>query len=758
MTGAVVPWDSKNHFYPMFRFLADALQHGEIPLWNPYHFAGHPSVADPQSLIFTPSMVLFALLAPHASMQAFDAVILGHLLIGSFGILSIFRQRGWHPAGAVLAGLVFMLGSVASSRLQHTGMIISYSFFPWALWSLDRALEQRSYRLALLFGLLASLMALGRDQVAFLLALILIGRLIWQTSTSENVFAFIKSRLGVALLMGLTVFIIMIVPTLLTMQFLGTSNRPGISYGVAVAGSLAPINLITLFAPNFFGSLNWTYDYWGPGYETMTEADWTDRCVNYLFIGTLPVLLFVWHGLAGGRAFARPSRFFLTVLTLAMIYAVGRDTPFFGWAFDWLPGVSLYRRPADATFAVNIMMALISGYLLHRYIRDGLPSLRPKWAVFVLPISTGGLIALLFGAALKFTAVQKHFGTSLRELALGLLFMSCAAAILILLRTRRRRALAAAVLLTATGAELVWRNAASSMNAEPIARYAIYAQLSPGDTRGLDILRQDIATRIADGGRPRIEVLGLSGAWQNASMVLKLENTLGYNPLRISDYERAVGPGENAEDPYQRHFPGTFRGYKCSLASLLGLEYLVLGRPLANLPRHFPRPSHIQPLYAGDNMYIYKLGTAAPRTYVATKIKPADNEAVIDESSFPDFDRKTEALIDSASLNDLNTGLLAANPAGAQTQATITNYTDNAVKIDVTTDYPGVVVLHDLYYPGWEVRVDGVKKPVLRANLLFRGVEVSPGHHIVEFSFHPISLSNLSAAASAILHKDTDDE
>ena len=112
------------------------------------------------------------------------------------------------------------------------------------------------------------------------------------------------------------------------------------------------------------------------------------RCINYLFIGTVPILLFIWHGWAGGRIFARPARFFLAVLVFAMLFAVGRDTPLFGWAFDWLPGVSpIYRRPADATFVVNIMLALTSGYLLHRYIEDGLPSLpllRPRWLAYVL--------------------------------------------------------------------------------------------------------------------------------------------------------------------------------------------------------------------------------------------------------------------------------------------------------------------------------------------------------------------------------------
>ena len=47
---------------------------------------------------------------------------------------------------------------------------------------------------------------------------------------------------------------------------------------------------------------------------------------------------------------------------------------------------------------------------------------------------------------------------------------------------------------------------------------------------------------------PRVEILGLGGAWQNASMALGIQNTLGYNPLRIAAYEKAVGPGENAVD------------------------------------------------------------------------------------------------------------------------------------------------------------------------------------------------------------------
>lgn len=768
LSGTVVPWDSKNHFYPMFRFLADALQRGEIPFWNPYHFAGHPSIADPQSLIFTPSMALFALIAPHASMQLFDAVILAHLAGGGVCVLGLFRRWRWHPAGAVLAAMIFMLGGAASSRLQHTGMIISYSFFPAALWSLELALERRSYRFALVFGICASLMALGRDQVAFLMCMALIGRLVFAAVQSGQAFAYLRARAGVLALSVIVVGAILFVPALLTMQFLGDSNRPGIAFGVAAAGSLAPVNLITLFVPNFFGSLDHVYDYWGPDYETMPRADWTDRAVNYLFIGTLPILLLVWHGFAAGRLFGRGIRFFMIIFGAAMLYALGRYTPFFALAFDWLPGVSLYRRPADATFLVNIALAFAAGYLLHRYVADGSPRLfptLPKWLALTLPAATALAVAVLIGAGLAFSLREGREVTSLGQLGVAAALGIVGAALLFALKAPQWRGLAASLFVVLSGGEILWRNAASSLNAEPAERYSVFAGMKPDEAAGIEVLRREIAAKTGDGEHPRVEILGLGGPWQNASMVLKLENTIGYNPLRIDGYERAVGPGDNAGDPNLRHFPGTFRGYKCRLAALLGLEYLVLDRPLTRLPRHVPRPA-ATPIYTSDTMYIYKLGATAPRAYLASQIKPVDSEQVLDEHVLPDFDWTREVLIDQSSIGDLRVardqvlddGSDAAlgKPTGApdQSRLAIVKYGDNSVEIDVDADRPGIVVLHDLFYPGWEARVDGKPQPVLHANILFRGVETPAGRHHIEFVFHPLSFANLAAAVSGVLHKN----
>ena len=761
LTSAVVPWDSKNHFYPMLRYLGAALQHGELPLWNPYHFSGHPSVADPQALLFTPTMLLFAWLVPSPSMQLFDAVVFAHFLPGALGVLLLFRKRGWRPAGAVLAAMIFMLGGSASARLQHTGMIFSYGFFPLALWLLEEALDRRSYPYALLLAAVAAMMTVGRDQVAFLCALTLFGAVVWRAWEAENRLGFIKSRAGVLLTAGAVGATLLAVPVILTMQLLMTSTRPSFGFGVAAMGSLPPASLATMFFGDIFGSLRTTYDYWGPDWQSMAAGTWTDRATNYLFAGTIPGLLLLWHGIAGGRLFAREFRFFLIVGLVAIVYALGRYTPLFEIVFDRLPGVALYRRPADATFLINFVLAFAAGYLLHRWLEEGSPR-RAGLKRLASSSLAGLLLAAALAGALAFAWRASHLPDALRDIALA---AAIAAAVVTLVvkgnRPTARRAAIAAVLVAFTGGELLWRNAASALNAEPAERYAVFRELPPEQLQGLQALKKELAERNAKGERPRVEILGLGGAWQNASMVLGLEDTIGYNPLRLADYEKAVGPGENAVDPNLRHFPGTFRGYKCRLASLLGLEYLVLDRPLERLPRHFPRLGGTKLLYGSGAMWVYRLESGAPRAYLATHLVPVDSETVLQQAELPDFDRANEALVDEANVDmlkgdyGLRDDTTAADPAMGT--AKITGYGRNEVVLAVETDRNSVVVLHDIFYPGWEAYVDGKRRPILRANLLFRGVEVGPGRHTVEFRFRPLSMDNLVAAATDLVSRDRED-
>jgi hypothetical protein len=76
-------------------------------------------------------------------------------------------------------------------------------------------------------------------------------------------------------------------------------------------------------------------------------------------------------------------------------------------------------------------------------------------------------------------------------------------------------------------------------------------------------------------------------------------------------------------------------------------------------------------------------------------------------------------------------------------------YSPKRVEFDVDLARPGLVVLADVYYPGWRLTIDGKPAPVYRVNRIMRGALVKAGHHKLVYTYRPTSLFNglcLSAA------------
>jgi len=57
------------------------------------------------------------------------------------------------------------------------------------------------------------------------------------------------------------------------------------------------------------------------------------------------------------------------------------------------------------------------------------------------------------------------------------------------------------------------------------------------------------------------------------------------------------------------------------------------------------------------------------------------------------------------------------------------------IELDVRLDNPGFIVATEMWFPAWEVRVDGVKQKLLRAYGAFWAVSVGKGAHSIEFRF-----------------------
>jgi len=61
-------------------------------------------------------------------------------------------------------------------------------------------------------------------------------------------------------------------------------------------------------------------------------------------------------------------------------------------------------------------------------------------------------------------------------------------------------------------------------------------------------------------------------------------------------------------------------------------------------------------------------------------------------------------------------------------------------KIEMNASGPGKIVLSEIYYPGWGVYVDGLKKDDMLYDQIFQSVDLEKGKHHVVFVFAPASL------------------
>ena len=742
VSGTVVPWDSKNQFFAFFRFLASALHAGVTPFWNPYHYGGHPSVADPQSLLFAPAFAVWAWFDPAPSMQAFDVVVYAHLLAGGLAIGVIGWRAGWPLPASVLAAVVFMFGGPAAGRLPHTGIILSYAMFPVALLFLSHALRQVSLVSAALFSAAAATLVLGRNHQSLLFCFVLAALIVGEAFSSAEPGRWLRQRIGVLLAMGATTAALVAIPLLLTLQFAAISNRPDIQLGSALEASLYPANLASLAVANIMGSLETTQNYWGPNYETLPEVATTDRSFNYLFVGAAPTIILLWFGIAGGGLARRGRRMLAAVLAVALLYTLGRYTPLYALAFAYVPGISLFRRPVDGAFIFVAIMAILAGQLLADFVREGLPRMS-LWRTAL--VAAGAL--LLVAWAIAFSSRTQHGWQSFAQTFPAAAIALAVIALLVGARSARARVVAAtAVAAIATG-ELLWWNTASSLNAEPPGYYSVLQSPSGDAARALAVIESEMTARHREGDRPRVEIVGVSGSWQNLAMVRGLEATNGYNPLRIGRYDRLVAPGETTYLVDQRLFPPSFDGYDCALARELGLEFVVLGRPIEEVP-HLARRPVADVLLAGPTIWIYRLSDPQPRVVFLGRVQVADTDPQVLAGQFGVSPGSETALIedDTAPLQSY-----AALP-GESGRAQIMSWAPDRVEIEVESLRPGILVLHEPYYPGWEVEVDGQPARLLRANILFRGVEIAEGMHRVVFRFAPFGLANLRSALVGFLH------
>lgn len=687
--------------YPHRKFFNDEVQAGQFPLWNPYMLTGFPLTADPQMMLFYPATIALGWLSPG---NALDTQILIHLLIAGLGMFVLIRS--WR--GSQIAALAAVMAFVASSPLTvwqpHPNTFSSAAWLPWLIAGYELARRRRLLGIAaagLVLGLifLANWLQYAVYDLLFITcyALFLTGMELRQRGVRWAALRPLVNLAAIGVIGG-AIGAVQLLPVVELIQ-LSTRNQP-YSFDSLRALALPLAKAITVVAPNFFGTAAVKDSYWGVSNYAETTVYW--GVVPFLLALIAPLwrrdhyVWFMWGFwlLACSILLGAPTVYLFSILPGINGLATVRFTYIVCFSGAVLCGLALSHVRASRRTIPAFVIALVSLAVLRIVVHLELLHFLPQLPDVVEPTTT-----------------------SVRWLTI-LTLLGAGALLLAWLPWRRATLLAQCALLAVIVLDLVhWSLPYNATNVDE-------ASLFP-----MPSIFHHIPASVAP---PRIGVInhhdGLLAP--NSLMVLGYSDIGGYNSLIPKAYRHFIEKATPHLTDYDWDNPNTvvLNSFESPLIDLLSAEYLV-----SRVPLKAP-DQQLEQLATGEKTYLYRNKQAAPRAFiVATTRAVPDDDAALALLAAPDFTPCAFATVEEPAA----TAAPAATATGCIGTALIVEYSANTVAIRVDTPAAGLLILSDMYYPGWQATIDGQAAPILKTNTIQRGVRVAAGQHEVRFSFRP---------------------
>lgn len=160
---------------------------------------------------------------------------------------------------------------------------------------------------------------------------------------------------------------------------------------------------------------------------------------------------------------------------------------------------------------------------------------------------------------------------------------------------------------------------------------------------------------------------------------------------------------------------------------MLGVKYIVVPKG------HPPGGEGIWPVFVKDPRVDVHLHTGAlPRAWLVyrTEVVGAQAEA-LPRVLAPDFAPERVAVVEGGPLLD----------GEGRGRIELLRIEPDRLELHVETDTPALLVMSEVFYPGWQARLNDRPVPIYRTNFAFRSVEIPPGSHILTMTFRPASLA-----------------
>lgn len=545
--GKAAGYDAAMFFFPDGYYLSEMAHAGKPALYNPYLLCGYPKAGDPQSLYLSAINILASHIFSINSLARYTVLILIYPLLGACYFFLLLRGFGLARLPALLGALVAMMGGPATARLQHSSIIASYGLIPPVLYHFHAALRARRplLHLAAAVFFLVSLMV-NINQVAYLGGLLVFAFCVLELSLLPR-----GRRLGrgvrtaLAGLLALVLAGVILIPVFL---LISEGTRSTFTFA-SLKGGFNPVNLISLFFPNFFGAIRGIQTPQGTSATRMLVGDSTS---SFIYAGVVPALATLY-----GLVWARKDRrfiFFAVVLVLALAYAMGEWTDLYKPIFLYFPLAGMFRRSVDAMFIFNLALGALAAFSAHALLTGALRE-RPDRPVLIGLIFVGAISLLAFALSIPKLTQVRHILNHAVFMGLFILAVAC----LMFGRSATRPGLWMFLVLLAF-ADLKFNNVANQLNG--------HENITPPQSSGA---LQYVSQRLKLGeGRVEFYQCGSFGE-EYAWLGYDIESIGGYNPLLLDLYDRHVAVDRDRER--KGSVPLFVRDR--ALASLLGVKYLV---------------------------------------------------------------------------------------------------------------------------------------------------------------------------------------
>ena len=728
--GHKVPFfrDLNTYSYPLRYSLAEALQAGQIPLWDRHIAMGFPMLADFQTGVFYPAHLVFFVLPFFSAVRT---LFMFHYLVAAIGGYLLFRWWNYPRQHAMIGALLFTLGGTTISLSNLLNHFQSAVWLPSAVLLWERFLQRDSWpNFVFLSLILCNQFLAGSPEIYGLtLILLLVDGFALQdvngcTRVTRPLWLLAAANLLVAALS-----MVQILPTI--ELFLGSRRQEPIPYEEAMSWSLDPRSLINLIF------LDKRVD--------MGMGDGTQ-----LFFGrNVPFFLSYYFGAISlfGLCFwlfyssTKEKLILGGLIAVSLIFAFGTFTPIYPFLYQNVFLFRSFRFPEKWFFLTQafLLFLVVKGLFAFSQAnqRQSLRGLAPIGAacglLFLLflvlrfkPTFLANFILQQKAMSLPFQFTVDNTASTLVSLERQLTLMAGLFSLCFLGKVGLlRQGLTNILLVTLVFVDLCWAHTGFQYPLAPdsvLTSPKILPAPEPEPSRLFYYphdrnLHPSSFSILRSPSTPFNEITAIvaSNLLPNSGRFFGFDYMQDINALAKESYIVFLRFINQIEPANQ------FR-----LLGHLNVRYVVSFRaidaPGIQLVRHFPQyPS-----------WLYRLENTLPRVYVVGRAKvERDPSKVLEALSRSQWDPVSEVMLDQP---------ISLTPTSDfEGQAKIVDYGNQHVVIHTSSKSDGILVLADSFYPGWRVYVDGKEENILRANYFFRAVKLGKGDHRVEFKYDPYS-------------------